>query len=125
MVYISHKMLVLKIPWITFKIAFKEWMCDKDSFKVLEFNQYQKFDKASFIIYADLECIIKKNDGCKNHPKNWSTVKASEHILSGFSITAISSFSSIENKHDACRGKDRKKKFCEFLRARAMKVIKC
>ena len=45
-------------------------MCDKDSIKVLESNQYQKFDKASFIIYADLECIIKKNDGCKNHPEN-------------------------------------------------------
>ena len=26
--------------------------------KILEFNQYQKFDKATFIIYADLECII-------------------------------------------------------------------
>ena len=23
--------------------------------KILEFNQYQKYDKASFIIYADLE----------------------------------------------------------------------
>ena len=28
--------------------------------KALEFNQYQKSDKATFIIYADLECIIKK-----------------------------------------------------------------
>ena len=27
--------------------------------KVLEFNQYQKSDTAPFIIYADLECIIK------------------------------------------------------------------
>ena len=45
-------------------------MCDKDSFKALEFNQYQKFDKVSFIIYANLECITKKNDGCKNHPEN-------------------------------------------------------
>ena len=26
----------------------------------LEFNQYHKFDKASFIIYADLKCLIKK-----------------------------------------------------------------
>ena len=26
--------------------------------KVLEFNQHQKFDKALFIIYTDLECII-------------------------------------------------------------------
>ena len=28
--------------------------------KMLEFNQYQKSDKATFIIYADVECIIEK-----------------------------------------------------------------
>ena len=32
--------------------------------KILEFNQYQKSDEAPFIIYADLECIIEKIDGC-------------------------------------------------------------
>ena len=37
--------------------------------KILEFNQYQKSDKAPFIIYADLECIIEKIDGCKNNPE--------------------------------------------------------
>ena len=37
--------------------------------KILEFNQYQKFDKAPFIIYVDLECIIEKIDGCKNNPE--------------------------------------------------------
>ena len=36
--------------------------------RILEFNQYQKFDKALFIIYADLECIIEKTDGSKNNP---------------------------------------------------------
>ena len=38
--------------------------------KVLEFNQYQKFNKVPFMIYADLECLIEKIDGCKNNPKN-------------------------------------------------------
>ena len=28
-------------------------------------NQYQKSDKAPFIIYADLECLIQKIDGVK------------------------------------------------------------
>ena len=32
--------------------------------KILEFNQYQKSNKAPFVIYADLECIIEKIDGC-------------------------------------------------------------
>ena len=48
--------------------------------KILEFNQYQKSDKAPFIIYADLECIIEKTDGCKNNPENSSTTKVSEQI---------------------------------------------
>ena len=52
--------------------------------KVLEFNQYQKSDKAPFIIHADLECIIEKIDGCINNPENSSTTKVSEHIHSGF-----------------------------------------
>ena len=58
--------------------------------KLLEFNQYQKSDKASFIIYADLGCIIEKIDGCKNNPENSSTTKRSEPISSGFSISTIS-----------------------------------
>ena len=31
-------------------------------------------------------------------------------------------FKNIENKHEACRGKDCIKKFCEFLREHAMKI---
>ena len=54
--------------------------------KILEFNQYQKPDKAPFIIYADLECIIEKIDGCKNNPENSFTTKVSEHIPSGCNV---------------------------------------
>ena len=36
--------------------------------KILEFNQHKKSNKAPFIIYADLECLIEKIDGCKNYP---------------------------------------------------------
>ena len=88
--------------------------------KILQFNQYQKFDKAPFISYADLECITEKTDECKNNPENSSTIKVSEHIPSGFSMSTISSFRSIENKHDVYNCT---KKFCEFLRKHAMKII--
>ena len=90
---------------------------------VVELNQYQKFDQALFIIYADLRCIIEKTDGCKINPEHSSTTKVSEHILSGLSMSTIPSFSSKENKHDVCRGKDCMKKFCEFLREHTMKII--
>ena len=89
---------------------------------MLEFNQHQKSDKAPFITYTDLECIIEKIDGCKTNPENSSTTKLSEHIPSGFSVSTISSFRSLENKHDVYRRKDCMEKFCEFLREHAMKI---
>ena len=36
--------------------------------KILEFHQNQKYDQVPFIIYADLEFLIEKIDGCKNNP---------------------------------------------------------
>ena len=49
--------------------------------KILEFNQYQKYDKGPFIIYADLNCLIEKS----------STAKVGEHIPSGFSMFTLCS----------------------------------
>ena len=89
--------------------------------KILEFIQYQKYYKAPFIVYANLECIIEEIVGCKNNPENVSTTKVSEHIPSGFPIYTISSFRSKENKHEVYRDKDCMKKFCKFLRNLAMK----
>ena len=86
--------------------------------KILEFNRYQKFDKVLLIIYADLECIIKKIDGCKNNSENSSTTKVSEHIPSSLLISTISSFRSIENKHDVLTGEHFMKMFCESLTER-------
>ena len=74
-------------------------------------NPHQKSDKAPFIIYADPECLIEKINVCKNHPGNSLTTKVSKQIPSGFSMSTISSFKSIENKYDVYRGKDCMKKF--------------
>ena len=38
--------------------------------KILEFSQYQKYDKVPFIIYAGIEYIMDKIDGCKSNPEN-------------------------------------------------------
>ena len=92
--------------------------------KILQINQYQKSDKAPFTIYADLECIMKKMDGCKNNSENSSATKVSKHIIpSGFSMPTISSFRSIENTYDVYGGKDCMKKFCESLGEHTMKII--
>ena len=79
--------------------------------------------KAPFILYANLQCLMEKIDGCKNNPEILSTTKISEYIPSGFSMSAISSFRSIENKHDVYRVKGWMKRFRESLRECAMKII--
>ena len=61
---------------------------------------------------------------CKNNSENWFVTKLGEHFPSDFPASSISSFRSIENKHDVCRGKDCMKKFCASLREQAMRIIR-
>ena len=64
-------------------------MLPKDT-EILQLNQYQKSNKAPFVIYADLECIIQNIDGCKSNPEKSSTSKVSKHIPSSFSMSTTS-----------------------------------
>ena len=41
---------------------------EKDN--ILEFNQYMKLDKIPHIIFADMESLIEKVDGCASNPEN-------------------------------------------------------
>ena len=91
--------------------------------KILEFNQYQKLDKAPSITYADLEYLIEKIDGCENSPDNLFITKVIEHIPLGFPMSTISSFKRIENKPDAYKSKDCMKTFCDSIRQPAMDMI--
>ena len=49
---------------------FCNFIMPSEEAKILEYNQYQRSDKAPFIIYTDLECLVEKIDGCKNNPEN-------------------------------------------------------
>ena len=54
----------------------------------------------------DLENLIEQIDGYESNPENLSTKKVSKYTPSSFSMSTISSFKSIENKHDVYRGID-------------------
>ena len=56
---------------------------------MLEINQYMKSDKMTYIIYADIESLIKKIDGCANNPENSSTIKIGEHAPRGYSMSTM------------------------------------
>ena len=108
------------------KLKFYEKVCkNKDIYgialsskidRILEFNQYMKSDKMPFIIYADIEYLIRKTDGCSSNPEKSSTTTIGQYLPCGYSISTISEFDHIENKHTLYRAKYCLKKFCNSLR---------
>ena len=72
------------------KLKSHEKVCKKKDFfrivmplekdKILEFEQYIKLDKISYIIYVDIESLIRKIEECANNPENSSRSKIGEHI---------------------------------------------
>ena len=60
--------------------------------KILKYNQGEKFMKAPFIIYADLECLLEKMNTCHNNPEKSSTTKMNKHTTSGYSLFTHCSF---------------------------------
>ena len=90
---------------------------------ILEFNQYMKSDKIPHIIYADIESLIIKIDGCTNNPEDSSTKKIGEHIPCGYSMSTVWEFGYIQNKHNLYGGKAFMKKFCSSLRGNAKNII--
>ena len=97
--------------------------CPLKTLKILESNQYWTSETVPSIIYADLESLIKKVDGCKNNTVESSATKIDAHIPCGYLISTNWTFDGIENKHYLYRGEDCMKKFCEALREHEMKTI--
>ena len=69
-----------------------------------------------YIIYTDLESLIKKIDGCANNLEKSSTTKIGQYIPCGYSMSTIWAFWHIENRHTLYHGKDCMKKICQSLR---------
>ena len=83
----------------------------------------EKSLKTPFIIYADLECLLKKTQYCQNNPKNSYTEKKAKHKPSGYAWCSICSFDDTKNKHCFYRGKDCIEKFCKDLKEVGTKMI--
>ena len=73
---------------------------------IIKYNQGEKSLELPFIIYTDLECLLKKIDTCYNNPDLPSTTKINQHIPSGYSIYTNCSFDKSNNKLSYYRGED-------------------
>ena len=58
-----------------------------------------------YIIYSDLESLIKKIDVYTNNQELSSTTKSVERTPCGYSMSTIWTFTNIENKHGFIVGK--------------------
>ena len=53
------------------------------------------------MIYADLQCLLKKMDSCQNIPEKSYTEITTKHTPSGYSIFINCSFNPTKNKLDS------------------------
>ena len=97
-------------------------MPTKDN-NITKYNHGEKSMKVPFIIYTDLECLLKKMSTCINNPNESSTTKINKHTLSGYSIFSHCSFDKSKNKLNYYRGKDCMKKFCKDLKEHATRIM--
>ena len=91
--------------------------------KILKYNEGDKSMKSTFIIYADLECLLEKMNTCHNNPEKSSTTKIDKHAPSGYSLFTHCSFDTTKNKLDYYRGKNCMKNLCLDLKEHATKII--
>ena len=91
--------------------------------KTLKYNHGEKSLKTPFVIYADLECLLIKQQSCQNNPNESYTEKKAIHEPCGQALTFVSSFDSKQNKRNFYRGKVCIKRFCSDLKELGTKII--
>ena len=67
---------------------------------ILESKPGKKSLKHSFIIYADLECLLLKMNICNNNPNKSYTTAKKLHKPSGYSLLTSCSFDKLKNEDE-------------------------
>ena len=89
---------------------------------ILQSKPGKKSLKHSFIIYADLECLLLKTNTCNNNPNMSYTTAKALHKPSGYSLLTSCSFDKSENKKTYYRGRDCMKRFCDDLKEHVTRI---
>ena len=89
----------------------------------MKYNHAEKSLKISFVIYADLECLLIKKQSCQNNPNESYTEREAIHEPCGYALTLVSSFDSKQYKRSFYKGKDCIKMFSIDLKELGIKMI--
>ena len=90
---------------------------------ILKYSPRDKSLKPLLIIYADLECLLKKEQSCQNNPKNSYTERKAKHKPSGYSLSLICSFDETKKRRKFYRRRDCIPHFCRDLKELVIEII--
>ena len=114
------------------KLKKHERVCNKHDYSHVDLpKEYEKIKylhggkslKVPLIIYADLECLLKKCDLVKIIPKILTQRKNVKRKPPGYAWCAIYSFDETKNRRYFYRGKDCIEKFCKDLKELGTEII--
>ena len=91
--------------------------------KTLKYNHGEKSLKVPFTIYADLECLLIKQQSCQNNPNESYTERKAMHEPCGYALSLVSLFDKTKNKYNFYRGRDCIKRFCSDLKELGTKIV--
>ena len=97
-------------------------MPDKDN-KIPKYISGEKSLRVPFIIYVDLECLLRKINTCSNNLDKSYTERKATHRPSGNALVTCCSFDKSKNEIKYHRGKDCMKIFCKDLKDQLMEII--
>ena len=90
---------------------------------ILKYYHGDKLLRVPFIIYADLECLLKKKQPLQNNLENSYTQRKAKHKPSGYSLSLICSFDETKNRRKFYRRKDFNENFCRDLKELVIEII--
>ena len=90
---------------------------------MLKYSPGHKLLKSPFIIYEDLECLLKKEQPRQKNAENSYTDKKANHKPSDYSLSFIYSFDETKSRRKFYRRKDCIENFCEDLNELTTEII--
>ena len=60
--------------------------------KILKYNRGEKSLQTTLVIYADLKCLLLKQQSCQNNPNKSETERKAIHEPCGYALNFVCSF---------------------------------
>ena len=89
-----------------------ERVCNNHDYCLLKYRSQDKSLKAPFVIYPDLEYLLKKKQTRQNNLENSCTERKVAHKPSGYPLSLNCSFDETKNRRKFYRRKDKVRDHC-------------